>query len=122
VCKVYPKSKILVCAPQNDAADIIAERLLDHVSEKSILRFNAASRNAQSMSDEVTMQELELFLYCRSDYAENCIYYKFMICILTILIYSNVEIFSVISLLNSSLLCNRLNKYKLFFVNMTLDS
>jgi len=74
------------------------------------------------MSDEVTMQELELFLYCRSDYAENCIYYKFMICILTILIYSNVEIFSVISLLNSSLLCNRLNKYKLFFVNMTLDS
>ncbi|KAF6017027.1 MOV10 [Bugula neritina] len=53
VCKVYPKSKILVCAPQNDAADIIAERLLDHVSEKSILRFNAASRNAQSMSDEI---------------------------------------------------------------------
>jgi len=111
VCKVYPKSKILVCAPQNDAADIIAERLLDHVSEKSILRFNAASRNAQSMSEEVTKQELELFLYCRSDYGANCIDYKFMICIL---IYSNVEIFSVISLLNSSLLGNSLDKYKLF--------
>lgn len=50
---MYPTSKILVCAPQNDAADIIAERLLDHVNPHSIMRFNAASRYYDSMSDQV---------------------------------------------------------------------
>lgn len=54
VCKMYRSSKILVCAPQNDAADLVAERLLDHVDAKSIGRFNAASRYANSMSDKVS--------------------------------------------------------------------
>ena len=49
-----PTSKVLVCAPQNDAADIIAERLLDHVSPKSIIRFNAASRYFDSFTDRVS--------------------------------------------------------------------
>lgn len=49
----FPKSKILVCAPQNDAADLIAEQLLDHVSADSVRRFNAASRYANAMSDTV---------------------------------------------------------------------
>jgi len=47
------KSKILVCAPQNDAADLMAERLLDDVDTDSILRFNAVSRSYLSMSEEV---------------------------------------------------------------------
>ncbi|KAF6037108.1 MOV10 [Bugula neritina] len=50
VCKDNPKSKILVCAPQNDAADVIAERLLDDVHTDSILRFNAVSRMATLVS------------------------------------------------------------------------
>ncbi|XP_067932364.1 putative helicase mov-10-B.2 [Watersipora subatra] len=53
VCKNFPKSKILVCAPQNDAADLIAERLLDHVNPGSIIRFNAVSRSSESMCEAV---------------------------------------------------------------------
>jgi len=53
VCKDNLKSKILVCAPQNDAADLIAEKLLDDVDTDSILRFNAVSRSYISMSEKV---------------------------------------------------------------------
>ncbi|KIO21487.1 hypothetical protein M407DRAFT_218212 [Tulasnella calospora MUT 4182] len=39
-----PKAKILACAPSNNAADIIADRLCDSLSTAQLLRLNAPSR------------------------------------------------------------------------------
>jgi len=32
----YPNCRILACAPQNAAADLIAKRLMDHVDKRDI--------------------------------------------------------------------------------------
>ncbi|XP_067932453.1 putative helicase MOV-10 [Watersipora subatra] len=40
----FKESHILVCAPQNAAADLLAGRLLDHIPKDAILRLNALSR------------------------------------------------------------------------------
>ncbi|ELU10294.1 hypothetical protein CAPTEDRAFT_119799 [Capitella teleta] len=46
VLRVYPDAHLLVCAPSNSAADLLAERLLPHVEKRFILRLNASSRIA----------------------------------------------------------------------------
>ncbi|KAF6019931.1 MOV10 [Bugula neritina] len=44
VYKEFPNSKILACASQNAAADLLIKRLLDHIPKDEILRLNALSR------------------------------------------------------------------------------
>ena len=41
---LMPSSFILACAPENSAADLLAERLLDHVDKGQLFRMYAASR------------------------------------------------------------------------------
>lgn len=44
VWREFPSCRILACAPQNAAADLLTKRLLEHVSPKDIYRLNALSR------------------------------------------------------------------------------
>jgi len=53
VLKCIPSSKILACAPSNNAADLLADKLLDHVPKESILRMNAASRDVSHLPQKL---------------------------------------------------------------------
>jgi len=54
VCKRDLESKVLVCAPQNYAADLITELLLEEkFLANSVLRFNAVSRSCFDISEKV---------------------------------------------------------------------
>lgn len=44
VIKLHPQSCVLACTPSNSAADLIAIRLLEHVSRQQIYRMHANSR------------------------------------------------------------------------------
>lgn len=44
VIKLRPQSRVMACAPSNAAADLIAERLLEHISSSQMLRLHAKSR------------------------------------------------------------------------------
>ena len=44
-------SVILACAPENSAADLLAERLLAHVDKGKLFRMYAASRAWDFLSD-----------------------------------------------------------------------
>jgi len=50
VLKLLPNAHVLACAPSNAAADLLAERLLEHLSKKSdLLRMCAYSRDSASV-------------------------------------------------------------------------
>lgn len=53
IWKTQPKTRILASTPSNSAADLIAERLLEHIPPRDILRFNAASRHYRTIPDKV---------------------------------------------------------------------
>lgn len=56
VLGVYRDAHLLVCAPSNSAADLLAERLLPHVDKRSILRLNAPSRIAMSIPETIKVR------------------------------------------------------------------
>ena len=60
ILRVAPRSKLLVCAPSNEAADIIVERLHDSgASSQHLLRVNAASRTARHVATVVRRYSYE---------------------------------------------------------------
>jgi hypothetical protein len=61
IWKTQPRTRILACTPSNSAADLIAERLLEHLPAGDILRFNAASRNYMNIPEKVKVWNLIFF-------------------------------------------------------------
>lgn len=46
--KFYSQSKILVCAPANDACDMLALKLTPHCSKKELIRVHSENRECAS--------------------------------------------------------------------------
>ena len=53
VLKGILEATLLVCAPSNSAADLLAERLNKHVENRHILRFYAPSRDRASIPESI---------------------------------------------------------------------
>lgn len=82
IYKLQPNSRIVACAPSNSASDIIAVRLLEHISRHHMLRMHAESRMISSipenLKDMSNIQEGKI--YTPSD--EKLMAYKIIICTL----------------------------------------
>ncbi|KAK7067800.1 Helicase MOV-10, partial [Halocaridina rubra] len=53
VYKLHPGSRILAAAPANAAADLIAQRLLEHIIKKDMIRLHAPSRSVASVPNNL---------------------------------------------------------------------
>ncbi|XP_042224254.1 putative helicase mov-10-B.1 isoform X2 [Homarus americanus] len=53
VYKLQPNSRVLASAPSNAAADLIAQRLLEHVSKNHMIRLHAISRHVKTIPDQL---------------------------------------------------------------------
>ena len=64
VWKKNPEAKILVAAPSNAAADLLAVKLLEHIPKEQIVRLNAAARDEtginETLADRVTLLSTSL--------------------------------------------------------------
>ena len=54
VWKKDPTAKILVAAPSNAAADLLAVKLLDHIPVEQLIRLNAAARDDSAINETLT--------------------------------------------------------------------
>ena len=65
IWKLEPGAHILAAAPSNAAADLIAERLKEHVPKGKLFRFHAPSRNTRTLNQKIldisNMKNGELF-------------------------------------------------------------
>lgn len=53
VCTLIPSSRLLVVAPSNSASDLLAERLVDHLTPSKILRLYSSSVLPEKMSKKL---------------------------------------------------------------------
>ncbi|XP_065293840.1 putative helicase MOV-10 isoform X3 [Dermacentor albipictus] len=53
VCTLIPSSHVLVVAPSNSACDVLAERLIDHMSSTEVFRMYSASVHPTNMSKKL---------------------------------------------------------------------
>lgn len=53
VYQLYNTSKIIATAPSNAAADLLAERLKEHIQRRDILRIHASSRNVKNIPESI---------------------------------------------------------------------
>lgn len=54
VCMLIPSSHVLVVAPSNSACDLLAERLLEHMSPTEVFRMYSASVHPNNISEKLT--------------------------------------------------------------------
>lgn len=54
ICNLIPSSRILVVTPSNSACDILAERLIDHMTPSEIYRMYSPSVDPSKMSKKLT--------------------------------------------------------------------
>lgn len=54
ICTLIPSSRLLVVAPSNSASDLLAERLVDHLTASKILRLYSSSVLPEKMSKKLT--------------------------------------------------------------------
>ena len=53
VYELEPNSQILATAPSTAAADLLAERLKEHIQKRHILRVHAASRSFSTIPESI---------------------------------------------------------------------
>lgn len=55
VLKLFPKSRILACAPSNSAADLLLQRVMEHtvISKSQMIRLNAFGRSILSLPKDI---------------------------------------------------------------------
>ena len=63
---MLPDSFILACAPENSAADLLAERLLPHIDKGKMFRMYATSRPWKFVPQTLKVYSELLGLYCLS--------------------------------------------------------
>lgn len=66
--KCTSSPKILAAAPSNSAADLLAVKLLDHVSKSSILRLNASSRDWSQVHEN---QDFRVGIFVIDDFSSH---------------------------------------------------
>lgn len=82
IYKLQPSSRIVACAPSNSASDIIAIRLLEHISKQHMLRMHAESRMISTIPEKLRdMSNIQDGnIYTPSD--EKLMAYKIIVCTL----------------------------------------
>lgn len=60
--KMQPSCHILACAPSNSAADLLCDKILDHVDMRHVYRMYATSRDPKLVPDTIKVSVGHLLL------------------------------------------------------------